>query len=180
MALDLTKKIIIWVSALSLLVFIIILGVFLPTLNYIKKISNESYELRVYMEQKYEQSVRLRVTKKKLDEIKNSSADFYSFLFRSGDELTLITFLETLSAKHNITQTITKSTIDKIDNNQIASISMNLGGNYNDALKYIAELEASNYFIYIKQMQLMPMYSRSGEYEQASNMSLTIELYVNQ
>lgn len=180
MALDLVKKIILWVSALSLLVLIILLGVFLPTLNYIKKISDESYRLRTFMEQKYEQSLRLRVTKKKLEEIKVSSENFHSFLFRPGDELKLITFLENLSAKHKITQGITNSTIDKIGNKQMASISLNLNGNYHNALKYIAELEASNYFIYIKKMHLMPMYSRSGGYEEASHMSITIELYVNQ
>jgi Tfp pilus assembly protein PilO len=180
MALDLTKKIIILVSILSFLVFTIILGVFIPALNYIKKTADESYRLRMFMEQKYEQSLRLRVTKKKLDEIKNASAGFYSFLFKAGDELKLITLLESISAKHSIIQSITNSTIDKIGGSQIASISINLSGAYIDVLKYIAELEASDYFIYIKQVHIMPMYSRSGEGTQDSHVSITIELYVNQ
>ena len=180
MALDLTKKIIILVSVLSFLTIAIIIGVFLPALNYIKKTADESYKLRLFMEQKYEQSLRLRVTKKKLGEVKSASADFYSFLFKTGDELKLITLLETLSAKHSIIQSITNSTIDKASNSQIVGISINLGGAYIDVLKYIAELEASNYFIYIKKMHIMPMYSRNGENTRDSHASITIELYVNQ
>ena len=179
MALDLTKRTIILVVALSLLALIIIFGIFVPTLSYIKKTSDESYKLRVFLEQKYEQSLRSRITRKKLEEIKNSAANFDPFLFKSGDELKLITFLETLSAKHNIAQTINNSTLDKIGGARMASISMGLSGNYNDVLKYIAELETSDYFIYINQMQFAPAYTRNGEATPITNLSLTIELYVN-
>ncbi len=179
MTLDLTKKIIIWVSALSLLVLIILFGIVVPTLGYIKKTSDESYKLRMFLEQKYEQSLRSRITRKKLEEIKSSIANFYPFLFKPGDELKLITFLEVLAAKHKITQTIANSTLDKIGSSQIVSISMNLGGSYTDILKYIAELEASNYFIYINQMQFTPGYIKTGETAPTTNLNLTIELYVN-
>lgn len=179
MKFDLTKKIIIRVSVLSLMA-IIILGICVPVLNYIKKTSDESYKLRMFLEQKYEQSLRSRITRKKLEEIKISSANFYPFLFKSGDELKLITFLETLSAKHNITQTINNSTLDKIGNSRMLSISMNLDGNYNDVLRYIAEMETSDYFIYINQMQFKPAAARNGQTAPATSLSLNIELYVNQ
>lgn len=179
MKIDLTKKTIISVSILSSLALIIIFGIAFPTLTYIKKTADESYRLRVFMEQKYEQSLRTRVTRKKLEEIKNTTADFYPFLFKSGDDLKLITFLENLSAKYDITQTIVNSSLDKNGNASTISISMNLEGNYNNILKYIAELESSNYFIYIKRLQLAPGYTRSGETTPTTNLSLTIELYVN-
>ena len=179
MALDLTKKIMAWVGALSLLALIIIFGIFAPAISYIKKTADESYKLRVFLEEKYEQSLRSRITRKKLAEIKNSTADFYPFLFKTGDELKLITFLETLSAKHNLVQTINNSTLDKAGGNRVASISMNLNGNYLDVLKYTAELETSDYFIYINQMQFTPNYARNGEATPTTNLSLAIELYVN-
>lgn len=178
--LDLTKKIIVRVGALSLLALIIVFGIFVPTLSYVKKTSDESYKLRMFMEQKYEQSLRSRITRKKLGEIKNSAANFEPFLFKPGDELKLITFLEALSAKHNITQTINNSTLDKTSGNQMASISMSLDGNYKDTLRYIAELEASDYFIYINQMQFSPAYTRNAETAPTANLNLTIELYVNE
>ncbi|TSC84364.1 MAG: Uncharacterized protein G01um101413_659 [Parcubacteria group bacterium Gr01-1014_13] len=177
--LDLTKKTIVWVSILSLLTLIIIFGVFVPTLNYIKKTADESYKLRIFLEQKYEQSLRSHVTRKKLAEIKASMSKFDPFLFKSGDELKLITFLETLSAKHNVTQTISNSTLDKVTSGRIASISMSLSGKYNDILKHIAELETSDYFIYINQMQFTPAFTKNSDGDQITNLNLTIELYVN-
>ncbi len=179
MALNLTKKIIIRVILLSVLA-LLVLAIFLPILNYIKKTSDESYKLRVFLEQKYEQSLRSRITKKKLDSIKNTATNFYPFLFKPGDELKLITFLENVSAKHKITQVITASNLDKIGKNHLANISMNLSGNYTDILKYLAEIDASDYFLYINRLQLMPAYTRTGETTSATNLSLTFELYVNQ
>ena len=164
---------------LSLLALAIIFGVFVPALTYIKKTADESYKLRLFMEQKYEQSLRLRVTRKKLEEIKQSTADFYPFLFRAGDELKLITYLENLSAKHNIVQTINNSTLDNVSSNRIASVAMSLSGNYNDVLKYLAELETSDYFIYINPLRASPVYAKNGEATPTTNLSLTIELYVN-
>ena len=180
MVLDLTKKITIWVSALSLLAIAIIVGVFVPALVNIKKTSDDSYKLRLLLEQRYEKSLNSRITKKKLEEIKTSVPNFYPFLFAPGDDLKLITFLENLSAKHNITQTIANSTFDKMGNHQMVSISMNLSGNYNDLLKHLAEMEASDYFIYITQMQFTPSFSRNGDATQIANLNLTIQLYVNQ
>lgn len=165
---------------MSLLTLLIIFGICVPTLSYIKKTADESYKLRLFLEQKYEQSLRSRITRKKLEEIKGSVADFYPFLFKSGDELKLITFLETLSAKHNIVQTINNSTLDKVGGGRVASISMNLSGSYHGILEHIAELETSDYFIYINQMQFTPGYTRTGETTPTTNLSLTIELYVNQ
>ncbi len=177
--LDLTKKIIAWVSILAILTLVIIFGIFVPALNYIKKTAEDSYKLRVFLEQKYEQSLRSRITRKKLTEIKSSISKFDPFLFKSGDELKLITFLENLSAKHNVAQTISNSTLDKVTSGRVANISMGLSGTYSNILKYIAELETSDYFIYINQMQISSSFTKSGEPTPTTNLNLTIELYVN-
>lgn len=176
---SLTKKIIIRVSALSLLAATITFGVFTPTIGYIKKTADESYKLRMLLEQRYEESSRSRITQKKLEEVKSSMPNFYPFLFKPGEELKLITSLETLSAKHNLTQTINNSTLDKTISKQNAGISISLNGSYTNALKYIADLESSDYFIHINQLQFTPVYSRNGETEPNVNLNITIELYVN-
>ncbi|HSR89405.1 MAG TPA: hypothetical protein VLK22_03380 [Candidatus Udaeobacter sp.] len=175
----LTKKIIIRVSSLSVLAALITFGIFLPMLSYIKKTANESYKLRTLLEQRYEEASNSRATQKKLEEVKSSVADFYPFLFKPGEELKLITYLESLSAKHNLTQTINNSTLDKTTSKQTTNITMTLVGSYTDTLKYLSDLESSNYFIYIKQFQFTPVYSRNGETQPTANLNLTIELYVN-
>lgn len=180
MTIDLTKKVILRVGGLSLLVLIIVLGIFVPTLSYIKKTAKQSYELRLYLEKKYEQSLRSRITRKKLEEIKKSTTNFESFLFKTGDDLALITFLENLSTKNNVAQSISSPNLDKIGNNRIVTLSIGLSGDYKNILKYLADLESSNYFIYMTQMQFTPTYARSGEILPDTKLSLTAELYVNQ
>lgn len=167
------------VIALSAATLLITLGVFLPTVSYIKKTANESYELRKFLEQKYEQSLRAHVSRKKLAEIKATIADFYPFLFKAGDELKLITYLENLALKHNLAQSISSSNLDKISNNLI-SVFLNLNGGYNDALKYLNELEASDYFINIEQLRISPIFPRGSDTPSGASLDLNLSLYVNQ
>ena len=179
MILDQTKKMIIRVCIFAALFLCIIFGVLIPTLLSIKRTSQESYKLRLLLEQKYEQSLRSRVTKQKLDEIKETVASLDEFIFKSGDELALITFLESLAAKHRLNQTIASSNLDKIEKDQTATISMNLTGNYHDTLEYIADLESARYFINIEQLHIKPIFGKNGEATQTAALDLTIKLYVN-
>ncbi len=179
MTFDENKKILIKVW-LSVALFIAIMaGVLVPTLLRIKKTSADSYQLRLALEQRYEQSLRSRVTKQKLQEIKETITDFNRFLFKPGEELQLITFLENLAGKHHLTQTITTSNLDKIKNSTNAEISFSLNGNYQDALDYIAELESSDYFITIQQLQFKPVFTRNGEPSPLVTLDITATLYVN-
>lgn len=179
MILDQTKKIIILVCIFLLLFVGIVLVILVPTLINIKKTSAESYKLRLILEQKYEQSLHSRVTKQRLAEVKETIADFDDFIFRSGDELKLITFLESLANKHNLNQTITSSNLDKLGADRLAQISMNLTGNYDDVLQYITDLESSKYFISIEQMRIKPAFDKNGNTEPIAILDLTTKLYVN-
>ncbi len=177
--LDQTKKNFILVCIFAALFLGIVFAILIPTLLSIKKTAAESYKLRLILEQKYEQSLRSRVTKQKLDEIKKTIVNFDEFIFKSGDELKLITFLESMAAKHQLNQTIINSNLDKIDKDQVAIISMNLTGDYHDTLAYIADLESSNYFIHIEQLQIKPVFSKTGDTQQVAILDLTTKLYVN-
>ena len=178
MMIDQTKKMIIRVYVLAALFLGIVLCVLVPTLLSIKKTSEESYKLRLTLEQKYEQSPRSRLTKQKLEEVKENTARFDEYIFKSGDELRLITFFESLAAKHRLTQTITNANLDNISKDQLTIISLNLTGDYQGLLAYIADLESSNYFIQIEQMQLKPMFAKSGGVAQTAVLDITTKLYV--
>lgn len=180
MTIDTTKRIIIRVTIAAALFLLIIFGVLTPTLIGIKKTSEESYKLRLLLEEKYQQSLNSRITKKRLDEIKDAVANFDAFIFKSGDELKLITFLENLSSKHNLVQSINSSNLDKVGNNRIANISLNLKGRYPDALRYIAELESSDYFINIQQLDLTPVFTKEGNASEAVNLNIATEIYVSE
>src|SRR3989339_302553 len=103
MRLDPTKKTIIQVSIIMLLFFGTIFGILTPTLIRIRKTARESLKLRLFLEQKYQESLNSRITRKKLSEIKSAAANFENFIFKSGDELRLITFLESSAAKFSVT-----------------------------------------------------------------------------
>ncbi|OGH92230.1 MAG: hypothetical protein A2563_00100 [Candidatus Magasanikbacteria bacterium RIFOXYD1_FULL_40_23] len=163
-----------------LLFFGTIFGILTPTLIRIRKTARESLKLRLFLEQKYQESLNSRITRKKLSEIKSAAANFENFIFKSGDELRLITFLESSAAKFSVTPSITSSNLDKISNNRLVTISMNLKGDYNNILKYISELESSNYFIHIKQLHLTPAFTKDGKATLTVNLTITTELYVNE
>lgn len=173
-----TKKSIILVITLAVTVLLIVLGVFWPAVSYIKKTAKQSYELRVFLEQKYEQSLRAHVSKKKLADIKETMPDFYPFLFKSGDELKLITYLENLALKHDLTQSISGSNLNAISNNRV-SIALNLNGSYTDILKYLSELEMSDYFINVERLQITPVFPKGSDVLAGVNLNLTLSLYVN-
>jgi hypothetical protein len=174
-----TKKMITRVSVFFVLFLGISLGILLPTLLNIKKTADESYKLRLLLEQKYEQSLRSRVTKQKLNEVKQIIADFDKYIFKTGDELKLITFLENLANKHALTQTISNSNLDKLGADRMAEITLSLAGDYQNTLEYIADLEISDYFITIEQLQIKPVFNKNGETSKAVTLDLTTKLYVN-
>ena len=180
MNIDARKKIVIGVTIFTLLFLGIVFGILLPTLLSIRKTSEESYKLRLVLEERYQQSLNSRITRKRLDEIKGAVADFDKFIFKTGDELMLITFLETTSAKHNLTQSINSSNLDKVSKNTTANISLTLTGKYIDILAYIADLEASDYFINILQLELTPVFTRDGQPSPDVTLNIVTELYVSE
>lgn len=178
MTIDTTKKIIIRVAIFAMLFLAIVLGILTPTLIGIKKTSQESYKLRVLLEEKYQKSLNSRITRKRMSEIKEAVANFDTLIFKSGDELKLITFFETLSSKHNLVQAIHSSNLDTVGNNRTANISLNLRGTYKNALQYIVELESAPYFINIQQLTLTPVFTKEGNASDEVNLNIATEIYV--
>jgi hypothetical protein len=134
--------------------------------------------LRGYIEQKYDQSIVSRVTKRKIATIKDESPDLSKHLFKMGEELKLITYLESLALVHNLAQTINNSNIDKITDNKV-TLSMNLTGGYDNILQYLVDLESSAYLLNIEKFQLTPVFTRSGQNTENANLYLTLGLYVS-
>lgn len=173
-----TKKIILNVALLSAAILAIVFGVILPSMRYIQKTSEETSKLRLYLEEKFQQAKNARISKKRIGEVQATVNEFSSHLFRRGEELKLITYLEALSSKHKLTQSIKESNLDMAAKNKII-ISTNLTGSYLDALRYIAEIEASPYFINLENVRLNPIFDRSGSVSNAITLSLTMELHAN-
>ena len=130
----------------------IILGFFIggviiyPTYSYIKQLDRDTYNLRLTLERKNEQATTYRFAIRQIEKLKDNMPSFAEHLFYNGNELGLITTLETLASSHNVTQRINSSNLDSITNSKI-SISVSVTGNYNNTISYLNGLEHLPYFI---------------------------------
>ena len=178
MRFDLTKREIFKIVLLLIVFVAILAGMLWPVVLDIRSVTGDTIGLRGYIEQKYDQSILSRVTKRKIADINKEYPDLSRHLFRNGEELKLITYLENMAMINNLAQTISNSNIDKITDNKIV-LSLNLTGDYDDILKYLVDLESSEYLLNIEKLQLTPVFSRSGQNTEDANLYLTLGLYVS-
>ncbi|MFH1291677.1 MAG: hypothetical protein ABIH87_00555 [bacterium] len=176
MILNSSHKIFFSVSLLSLLAIVIIGFVIVPAVVNIKQTTNETYKLRVGVEKKYNDSLKSRLTKKKIEDIKQNSIDFSTYLFKSTHGLKLIQLLETMASNNQVNQKINLTTLDNIKAQGQVKINLTISGDFQDILNYIHELEASDYFLNIENIRLTPDQNKSDWV----NLNLNISLYVSE
>lgn len=164
------------VAGLGATALLISLGIILPAWRSIKKTTDETYQLRLYLEKKYEQSLQAHISRQKIKEIKEGAAAFPAHVFKVGDELKLITELENLAAKNNVAQQVGASNLDKITDNQ-ALLSLRLAGSYQNILNYISSIDSMDYFINIDQIQMTPAYDRSSGKIEGIGIDISLRLY---
>lgn len=180
MTLNSGHKIIISVAALALLAAAISFLIIVPTVSSIKKTTNEIYKLRTYLEKKYQDSLKTRLTKKKLEQIKQNSTDLPAYLFNVKDTLKLIQILETTANNNGVTQKINYSNLDKIKPQTKIKIDLTISGQYLNILNYIQTLESMTYFINIENIRLASVYDNHGQATNDTNANLTIGIYASQ
>lgn len=172
-------KIITNVSIFGLLALAISFGIILPTVHFIDKINKDTTELRIYLEKRYESVVRLRLTMRNFEEIKNTIGSFadYAFKIDNNDELNLITALEETAVKNNVKQKIRSTSSDETSE-KFLSFSLESSGSYADILRYISDLEHIKFFLHIEQLQMTPAFNTNGEPSPLVNLYLNIILYI--
>ncbi len=176
MKMSLEKKIISLVAGFALLSLVLIFGIIWPTITRIRELERETYNLRVYLEKRYQKTINLRSSLKKIEQIKSETRIFPEHLFRAGEELKLITALEGIAAKNMVTQRIISSNVDKITNQRL-NISLGISGAYHNVLRYLTDLENMNYFITVQLVQLSAAIEPTTHAE-ATSMNLDVSIYV--
>jgi Tfp pilus assembly protein PilO len=181
MRLNTEKQTIVVVSIFSGIILLIVLGIIVPTAQYIKHLNDETTTLKNYLEKKYETTANLRSSIKKIEEIKMAVNEYSQYFFKSGDELSLITALENIAAKNKVTQKIENSNLDQKASGLI-KVSLSVNGEYEKTLKYLSDLEKLNYFINVERLQLTSAGTKPGESASSTqtNLYLDFSLYVNQ
>ena len=177
MKINLEKKILINVSVFALTAMIIAGGIIWPTVNFINKINRETYNLRLDIEKKYENAHRMHAVLKQINQIKPEAEKFKQYLFKSGDELKLITMLENIATQNKINQKIESSDLDKKIGQQIHLV-IAINGNYQNTLHYLSDLNQLPYFLNVEKLEFSP----ENVYGKATgnvNLRLNLSLYVN-
>lgn len=172
------KRILLTIIGFVLVCFAIGGGVIYPTYRYIKQIDSDTYNLRVTLERKNEQATNYRFALRQIEKIKKEMPDFTNNIFYSGDELKLITTLETLAADQGVSQRIISSNLDSITNQRIL-ISLGISGTYKKVITYLDKLEHLPYFITPTRVTINPITDRANpDSADNVNMNLDISLYV--
>lgn len=171
------QKLLAFIGGVALLTIIIVGAILVPTTNYIRQADKDTYQLRQYLEKKYERSRSARASSKEIGLIKDEIPKFDQYIFHAGDELQLITLLEDLATRDSVVQKIGTNNLDHITN-QHAEISLTLTGSYKNVLTYLADLEKTPYFITITRLSWSAAADQTNPNKSFVSLSIDLSLYV--
>ncbi|HRY36705.1 MAG TPA: hypothetical protein P5230_02375 [Candidatus Magasanikbacteria bacterium] len=149
-----------------------------------KMIQAKDQEIKNYLQELERKSRGSQNLKEALARVRNTKAtmnDYEKYLFRSGQELDLITDLENIAAKNKINQKIESSNLDKISDNTI-TLNLRASGSYKNILSYLADLENYDYFLQITSLDLNPVYDLKNPDNSVgalTDLRISLKLYVN-
>jgi Tfp pilus assembly protein PilO len=176
MKLTLEKRIIITVTFLVICAAILVIGLIIPAIRYIKTSDRDTYNLRMYLERRHEQSTNFRTALQRYEKIRNQTGDLDEHVFRAGHELELITTLENVAAENKVKYKIITTNLDKLNSQQI-TLSLEATGNYTDILHYLADLENLRFFLAVNEVKLSQSFE-SDSRTQTTALNLDLSLYV--
>lgn len=149
-----------------------------------KMIQAKDQEIKNYLqelERKSRGSQNLKEALARVRSTKVTMSNYERFLFRSGNELDLITDLENIASKNNVTQKIESSNLDKINDNTI-TLNLRTSGSYKNILGYLADLENYDYFLQVTSLDFNPIYDLKNPENSSgavTDLRVNLKLYVN-
>ncbi len=149
--------------------------------NMIQTKDREIKEYLTDLERKSRGSQNLKESLENVRNTKITMSDYDKYIFRAGKELDLITDLENIAIKNNVTQKIETSNLDKITNNTI-TMTLRITGKYIKVLEYLTDLENYNYFLQINSLDFNPIYDLKNPDDSDNSLvdlRLNLKLYVN-
>ena len=162
MKIGLKQKIIITTGIFTLILTLVLIFVILPSVKKILEIQKDLGFVENHLEEKYQKTQRLHRSLKELPEIKESTHPLQNTIVKTGDELFIITQLETLATLYNINQKIDIIYIADTKNSPQTNhktlphaykISFINKATFEDHLKYLSALESMPIFLMIDSVQ---------------------------
>jgi len=181
---NLKNRIIINIIISILIIGCLALFIILPTTTNIKKIGTEIENQRIDLETKYIRGQSLKQLNENLKKIEPQLYILDKTFVQQDYELELITSMEELANKNNITQRINLE-INKKNNNenyQRIPLEISTRGNFINLMNYLIGLETLNCYININSIDLSSsssaLFKMSGEQTAQDNINLVISANV--
>ena len=135
------------------------IGVIYPAIKKIGTLKDSIAKIQNEMEQKYENSQKLRRTMRELDNIKTEVEKFDQATIKPGDELKIITELENLALKHSVDQTLNvsfsgSSSKIKKPGTEYYELSFLNNAFFENHINYLNDLEKLPYYVIVKNIRL--------------------------
>lgn len=123
----------------DLLILILIIS---RTVREISRLNKAINTERMMLEARYQRRKSARITIENLNQIKSELPSLEATVVHAGNELVIVTSLEEIAAKNNITQKINLSPREgKKDFGDKILITLTVDGKFQDMMRYINELE---------------------------------------
>ncbi|PIT88585.1 MAG: hypothetical protein COU29_02295 [Candidatus Magasanikbacteria bacterium CG10_big_fil_rev_8_21_14_0_10_36_32] len=177
---NIRKKILITLLSLVTVVVLLIIGIVLLNLK-IKNTEKQINEFLLSLENKSCRNEDLRSALAKIRDTQKKVEQYNSFLFKKGNELQLITDLENIALKNNVSQNIINSNLDSASGDSL-QMTLDISGTYENALKYLLAVERHPYFLSVENLELYPTGEPTKEMGLSSpvNLRIHINLYAIQ
>ena len=147
-------------------------------MHYIRTTKRDTNELKNYLEERYNNSRRLRLSLRQIGELKTNVGAYEAHLLRAGNELELITLLEKTASEHNVSQKIDSSNLDTASQDAL-TLSIGVSGTYAQILQYLQALERLPWFLNPEFIQLTPGEASPNSTEEApASLRLMLSVYV--
>lgn len=169
------KKSIIIANLLILLVILVILFlIIIPSLKQTFEIKERAQETQRFLENQYKNTKLLKRSILELDNVKEKTNSFKQFGIPMGEELSMITRLETLAQKYNLEQNLNVETSG--EDHYIFAFST--VGTMKDQISWLEELETWPYYFIIDKMTWSKASSKEEGKENLVALSFRAKIFV--
>lgn len=142
-------------AAIAILFFVII-----PTVREIMLLEQHVTETQQFLENQYERTKSMRKSIVRLPEIEAAVKGFSLATIRRGEELSVITTIETIAELHHINQTLD---VTARPGESSVTFSFVAQGTFQDLAQYIRALEVLPYYVFIDQLHFENRNPKTGD-----------------
>lgn len=162
MKLGLKQKILITTGIIATILALVIIFVILPSVRKITEIKDDLGFVENHLEEKYQKTQKLHRSINELKSIQEKTAPLRDTVIKTGDELQIITELESLATLYSINQKLDITLIQNTQTDpgsnhktllQAYRISFLNKATFADHLKYLSALENLPYYLMIDNIQ---------------------------